>query len=99
MGQDIVEIKLGQQWYFYEYSNSFIVYKIEHIMHKYYDGDVASDKTVVHLRSQGNSVIMRDPLDFTENRCKLILNVQAHVPVDITIVPINVKNRLEKIDD
>lgn len=96
---NVVEVRIGQEWYFYESSKSFIVYKIEHTRYEYYDKELLKEEIIIHLRSQENSVISRGPFDFTEDKCKLIANNQANVYVDIKVIPVKIKTRLEKIED
>lgn len=93
------DVKVGQQWYFYTPSTAYIVYKIEHKRHQYYDGEVVCEDILIYLRSKGNSVITLRPEDFHESKCKLIDGTSAAVPEEIQIIPIQIKSRLEKVDE
>lgn len=93
------DIKIGQQWYFFTSSTTFVVYKIENTRYEYYDGDLLDENTVVYLHGSNNSVMTKRPKEFTENVCKIISDNGADIPIDVIKIPVHIKNRLEKIDD
>ena len=92
------DIKMGQEWYFFSSSTTYIVYKIEQSEYRYRDGEVLESDVVIHLRGSNNTTIIKHPEDFSENNCKLIKDNVANVPVSVTIIPVPLKNRLDTVE-
>jgi len=93
-----IEVKMGQEWYFYANSTTYVVYKIELCEYKYRDGEILDYDTVIYLRGLNNTTITKRPEEFNENDCKLIKDNLAHVPADIKTIPVPLRKRLDTVE-
>ncbi len=91
------EIYLGQEWYFYKDSCSYSVYKIETISYQYYNGKISEEDSLVYLKSENNIISIKYLKEFNENNCKLIKDSKFKNSGILKIIPVKMKNRLQKI--
>lgn len=94
-----MDLRIGQEWYFFSRSANFVIYKIERNEYKYSDGELIDSETTIHLRSSNNMTIVKFPQDFHENGCKLIKDVEIEVLThDIKTISVPIKNRLDTVE-
>ncbi len=91
------ELKIGQEWYFYKESTSYIIYDIEHQSFQYKNGEEVQSIITIKLRSLNNKVKTCSNDEFNENDCKLLKDVDFILPTKEKIIPIQEKSRLESI--
>lgn len=93
-----IEIKMGQEWYFFAQSITYVIYKIELSEHKYVDGELLESDVVVYLRGSNNTTIIKRPEDFNHHSCKLIKDAEAQVSTDVKLIPVPTKSRLDNVE-
>lgn len=92
------QIKIGQEWYFYSNSTTYVIYKIELNEYRYFDGEVLQYDTTIYLHGSNNSTVTKRPEDFVENNCKLIKDSTGNIPNNVTIIPVPTRKRLDAVE-
>ena len=94
-----LDLHIGQHWYFFQYSTTFVIYDIKCFRKQYTDGDVIKEKYLIYLKGTNNSTIERIPEEFDETTCKIIQDTKVSLPHKLEITNVNIPTRLESIDE
>ncbi len=88
---------IGQEWYFFSKSTTYIIYDIFVKSYEHFDKKILCTEVEIKLKGSNNSIMICKPKDFNEYNCKLIKDVQTEQKVKVEIIPVPILNRLDRI--
>ena len=89
-------IDIGQEWYCFTNSTTYVIYKIDIYRFEYVDGELIQENMMIGLKSM-NTTKEISPEKLLENY-KLIKDVKAAVKPDIHLTGIPIPTRLDDIE-